>query len=757
MAFELVRSLWGKSVERDTAGLVGGAGWKPAGWNEDEFGKGVGGAGLYTYLSSSLLRLAAPYILPSVIDEARRKRPSKRTVYVVVVEGWTDALSLGRGVECFGAPACVSDLTFHFVHIYPPTVLPTPAQSPILARTAADIILECDVQIPRGHPASSCIPVLPSDRDIFFVPEFLLPKASAADVSDAIKELRTTLKSAVDLAGTVVVCGSEAAVAVGAPREEVAMAQAAGWARAGKWVVCGTAVSVAGAVVDVIGEMFGEGRRKEVVEFCELREGVAAYGWFNAMMKLQMPSSFLSLRPSRFAAMDGHLIFVASEIVLLCVFLFVMLFGPSPKFKDTFVARVYDFLTQGMWRMGFNALRSVCGVRAANSAYRLVHCLTSEAHPLIQIFYFTILSAGVLVFLVYGYPRLPTPLLGPIQTYVTIPLTIFSAYASFYLASVSDPGKVTSKNVAKCLEVFEFDYVLYTPRTCSTCLFVNIALCAELASRKTTTIVLGSTIVVILLSLYGSASTRIHDNLASCASLVGHNNHRYFLAYLVCTAFITVYGSYVVFEILRGEVLRRRIWEMWVRDAPGGAPRKVGWYDVGMIMSRDESILVALLVFIALAFILAAVFGTYQFYLVLMGITTNETSKWEDLHHLIKEQGYVDITRPKIRDPAAPPAPSKTNPSQIRSPSPTKIRHRRPPRVSTPVPTVAVPPSTPSGAHSADVPKSPPTPSVHDEAIDDVDGEWETVRVTNWDDLDNVYDKGVLWNLQGTLFPTPIN
>ncbi|KXS16758.1 hypothetical protein M427DRAFT_283731 [Gonapodya prolifera JEL478] len=149
--------------------------------------------------------------------------------------------------------------------------------SPILARTASDIVLECDVQIPRGIPASSCLPYAPSPHDILFVPEFLLPPPQhSGEARDAERDLRTSIRPLADAAGIVVACGSDAAAAAGAPREEIAMAQAAGWSRRGKWVVCGSAISVAGAALDVIEGIFGERCRKQVVEFGEVREGVAA-------------------------------------------------------------------------------------------------------------------------------------------------------------------------------------------------------------------------------------------------------------------------------------------------------------------------------------------------------------------------------------------------------------------------------------------------------------------------------------------------
>ncbi|KXS16757.1 zf-DHHC-domain-containing protein [Gonapodya prolifera JEL478] len=406
--------------------------------------------------------------------------------------------------------------------------------------------------------------------------------------------------------------------------------------------------------------------------------------------------------------MESHVVFVIAEILFLCIFLFIMLFGPSPTFKNTIVSQAYDFLTDGMWKKGYNALRTVCGTTVANSASRLVRCLTSEAHPLIQIFYFVILTAGVAVFLVNGYPRLPTPLLGPFQTYVTIPLTIFSAYASFYLASFSDPGKVTSKNVARCLEVFEYDYMLFTPRTCPTCLIIKPA-----RSKHC--------------SLCRACVAKNDHHCAWINNCVGHNNHRYFLAYLVSTAFITIYGSYVIFEILRGEVNERGVWNMLVREAPGAPTRK--------LLSRDEPLLVALLVFIALACILAIVFGTYQFYLVLMGITTNETTKWEDIHAIIKERGYIDICRPQKNRGSPISGSSGGN-------SATNVRQRRPPRASTSL-----------------VPNSS-VPSWRDEADDESGGEWETletIRVRSWNELHNIYDRGAWQNLLVTLFPPKIN
>ncbi|KXS16759.1 class I glutamine amidotransferase-like protein [Gonapodya prolifera JEL478] len=53
VAFEIVRTIWGSQIERSVASLVGGGGWRPANWDEDEFGRGVVKAGAYRVWAAS--------------------------------------------------------------------------------------------------------------------------------------------------------------------------------------------------------------------------------------------------------------------------------------------------------------------------------------------------------------------------------------------------------------------------------------------------------------------------------------------------------------------------------------------------------------------------------------------------------------------------------------------------------------------------------------------------------------------------------
>lgn len=55
-------------------------------------------------------------------------------------------------------------------------------------------------------------------------------------------------------------------------------------------------------------------------------------------------------------------------------------------------------------------------------------------------------------------------------------LTFAFEYLSFYWVSVSDPGRITKENHSNAMSMFPYDFVMFYPRTCRTCLFTKCVL-----------------------------------------------------------------------------------------------------------------------------------------------------------------------------------------------------------------------------------------------------------------------------------------
>jgi hypothetical protein len=98
-----------------------------------------------------------------------------------------------------------------------------------------------------------------------------------------------------------------------------------------------------------------------------------------------------------------------------------------------------------------------------------LNCLQTEKHPLIQIFYLILLTGCIVLFYFSAFSRVSTAL-SPLH-HILIPIAISYTYFAFYLACTSDPGIITEKNVEKVDKLFDYDYIIFKPKTCSTCKF----------------------------------------------------------------------------------------------------------------------------------------------------------------------------------------------------------------------------------------------------------------------------------------------
>ena len=102
----------------------------------------------------------------------------------------------------------------------------------------------------------------------------------------------------------------------------------------------------------------------------------------------------------------------------------------------------------------------------------------------IKIFYISLVGGGFIMYYFIVLPRLPlhhqfvtmkltmqcTNVLFRIISWIIVSCTL----ASFFIASFSDPGRITKENLHQYEENYEFDGVLYVPKTCRTCLIKRL-------------------------------------------------------------------------------------------------------------------------------------------------------------------------------------------------------------------------------------------------------------------------------------------
>ncbi|KAI9034298.1 DHHC palmitoyltransferase-domain-containing protein [Hyaloraphidium curvatum] len=384
-------------------------------------------------------------------------------------------------------------------------------------------------------------------------------------------------------------------------------------------------------------------------------------------------------------------IFLGSYLILLLLFVFIMLFGPTPTWKDTIVGTAYDFLTDGCFKIGDSVVRSCCGAGVADSIKGAGKWMWTSAHPLMAMFFLTLLTIGVVVFVKDGLPKLPNKNIGPFLTYTTVWPTIITVYASFFLAMFSSPGRVTPRNVHRALELYEYDHVLYSPRQCATCGLQKPARSKHCGLCK-------------------ACVARQDHHCVWVNNCVGHNNHRYFLLFLLSTSWICSYGAFVVVQTLRSEMDRRNVAKFFFLDRDTGGRRRLTFSERWLWMLAEEPGLMGLSAFLVLAFIVVFLFFLYQLHLVLQNTTTNETAKWDEVREAMEGGKPLLVRRPIRKD----------------------------------------------GASAASDGNGAAADGSGDEAIGDVDAEWEQRELRSYDEVESLYNRGWWRNLMEVLFPEPL-
>lgn len=166
---------------------------------------------------------------------------------------------------------------------------------------------------------------------------------------------------------------------------------------------------------------------------------------------------------------------------------------------------------------------------------------------------------------------------------------------SWRFACGIDPGNIDEKTIQK-YDVYPYDDILYTSKVCPT-----------LKIRK------------LARSKYDKYSDRHIPRFDHfCGWLnqpIGEENYRWFLFFLLVHVGMCVYGSTVLYLLLRGEL----------EDEPGFFRTKLV-----MLAWKHIWVVVAFLLMLTMCFVLGAFFA-FHLWLALKNMTTNEYYKWKDI------------------------------------------------------------------------------------------------------------------------------
>ncbi|KAF9430447.1 hypothetical protein BGZ94_006795 [Podila epigama] len=168
-------------------------------------------------------------------------------------------------------------------------------------------------------------------------------------------------------------------------------------------------------------------------------------------------------------SLHGLLTILGLYISFILFLVFVLLFGPSPRFRFGIVGKFHVFITDTMWTYLGKGMSKVFGESSLSKCNVCWLYLSEKRNPSLQILYLFFITGSIGTFLNCGYDLLPATSLSPIHQTVIIPIMIVFTYACFFIASAVGPGAITAQNVRSALNAYPFDYLLFDPKTCGTC------------------------------------------------------------------------------------------------------------------------------------------------------------------------------------------------------------------------------------------------------------------------------------------------
>lgn len=390
---------------------------------------------------------------------------------------------------------------------------------------------------------------------------------------------------------------------------------------------------------------------------------------------------------------------ILGVILLLSSIALIVLLGDLPNYRGTILHKLNQLLVDRVAHkitLQFTTLdkRFFNGYLSSDESLRRLGWI---AGWIIPVFYLAVFSRCLAFFFQYTYPqilKLSSEVNWTLRYWIFILPPILLNYGSFFLAVLSDPGYMLESidkehvNISKIQSEFPYDDLIFFKVDCSTCKFVK------------------------------PARSKHCSNCDKCVLMFDHHciwlnndvayySYRWFLLFLFSTCFIFLYGGYLSYYSLKLEI-------QISKDIPKtitAAPLLLKYWRLIKNTTFANEISGILLLLCMFLFPAVSFFLGETLWSVYLGVTTNETAKWDYINLLVQNEMLYEFI-PRNGD---------ANVFLIlntRLPNGTiqfiKLEDRKPFNNDT-------------GGHLR--------------------------RIKNWDDMNNVYDMGFWKNLHQRLFP----
>jgi len=245
-----------------------------------------------------------------------------------------------------------------------------------------------------------------------------------------------------------------------------------------------------------------------------------------------------------------------------------------------------------------------------------------ERNPLIMYLYIILSGGGYLLFVLFGYPELPNPVLSfPYHQHFGFGLFFITLF--FFTKACSDnPGIITKENVKAHVKNFKADGEIfpYSQNACRTCKFQKPP-----RSKHC--------------SLCNVCVARFDHHCVWINQCVGLGNVSSFLLFLLFNNLLCLYGSYLGCGIIQNLIDDLDLRTAVFRDRITGKTFTASWYYIFVYFVGHHKQLVFLTLFCTFIGVFLLWFTWYHWVtLMRAGITTNEDTKLDRLSRSNKRE-----------------------------------------------------------------------------------------------------------------------
>lgn len=323
-------------------------------------------------------------------------------------------------------------------------------------------------------------------------------------------------------------------------------------------------------------------------------------------------------------AMTGMLFI--GYIIIVSIVSFVLLFGSSTMFRGTPIEAMHVFMTGGCWEILYDLISYYFGERGLLVYESCFRFFCNIPHPTLQLFYLSLIAFGYYLAVDSMYLQISKYAAQPRASgfhwwsihFYFAPLVVDLALITFLIVSFSDPGALNSENVERYIAEYPCDGVLYHEiKICRTC---KIRRPPRSKHCK----------------YCGYCVGRYDHHCGWVNTCIGERNLKYFILFLIVNSSVCIYGFVLVASLLRLDLIESGALTTAFRGKRSNGEEffyRLGdnWLKVAhwILLYSPKKFAIALFLFLVIFVTLG--FTSFQIYLLLINVTTNETFKRMDL------------------------------------------------------------------------------------------------------------------------------